>query len=473
MTQLYPDVIVVIPGHLGSSLLDHDGHEIWGLAAGPLLGGLLTLGRTVRRLQLPEGIGDAHPGDGVHPGILIMGIHVIPGVWTINVGYGRLLAHLRSTHGLVEADPDDPDRPVNLVPFAYDWRLSNRYNARRLAQTVQPVLDRWRTRSGNAGAKLVLLCHSMGGLVARWFLDREGGAAYTRTLITIGTPHRGAAAAVGTLVNGVRRGLGPIEIDLTATVRSLPSVHQLMPEYACIDQAGTLHRTTEVTLPHLSTPMVADGLRFHDELDLARAGATAYQMHTVVGINQDTASVVQLGGAGAALLLPATPGDDAPTDQDMGDGTVPSFAARPKGLPGNGPRVRRIAETHAALPGNREVLADIDAILTGTDLAHEPAGMQLCVTMDEVTLVGEPMVVRARTTDPDVALEAGLVDPATERVLARRRLTAVGNGRYEATFDDAVPQAYEVTVGRPHPAGHLLDPVTTATVLIDPALMYG
>ena len=158
-----------------------------------------------------------------------------PGVWTVSVGYERLLDHLRSTYNLVEYDPALPDRPANLVPFAYDWRLSNRYNARRLKQVVQPVLERWRTYAGQPDARLILVCHSMGGLVARWYLDREGGAAYTSMLITIGTPHRGAASAIDRLVNGVRAGLGPLALDLSALARSLPSLHELLPEYACIE----------------------------------------------------------------------------------------------------------------------------------------------------------------------------------------------------------------------------------------------
>ena len=46
-------------------------------------------------------------------------------------------------------------------------------------------------RSGAKIGKLVIVGHSMGGLVARAFISLAGGAKYTRMLITLGTPHNG------------------------------------------------------------------------------------------------------------------------------------------------------------------------------------------------------------------------------------------------------------------------------------------
>lgn len=44
--------------------------------------------------------------------------------------------------------------------------------------------------------KLDLVCHSMGGLVARYYVENMGGAAYIDKVITLGTPHRGTGMAV-------------------------------------------------------------------------------------------------------------------------------------------------------------------------------------------------------------------------------------------------------------------------------------
>ena len=43
--------------------------------------------------------------------------------------------------------------------------------------------------------RLVIIGHSMGGLDARWAIAREGLAARTAALVTIGTPHRGTPIA--------------------------------------------------------------------------------------------------------------------------------------------------------------------------------------------------------------------------------------------------------------------------------------
>lgn len=55
-------------------------------------------------------------------------------------------------------------------------------------------------------AKLILVGHSMGGIVARCFLEALEGWKDTLAQITFGTPHRGSINALDTLVNWVRKG---------------------------------------------------------------------------------------------------------------------------------------------------------------------------------------------------------------------------------------------------------------------------
>jgi len=75
-------------------------------------------------------------------------------------------------------------------------------------------------------------------------------------------PYRGAASALAQLVNGAHPGLGPFRLELTRFARSMPSLHQLMPEYACLHQDGDLAKTTGITLPELDTAMVTDAMCF-------------------------------------------------------------------------------------------------------------------------------------------------------------------------------------------------------------------
>ncbi len=146
-------------------------------------------------------------------------------------------------------------------------------NGRRLKARITPVLERWRGQGGRfADAELVFVCHSMGGLVARWYLEKEGGAEVTRKLVTIGTPHRGAVKTLAQLVNGVHTSIGPLKADLTGLALSMPSMYELLPEYACIDSAGKLLKTTETPLPRLPTKMIEDGATFHNQLNATGSG---------------------------------------------------------------------------------------------------------------------------------------------------------------------------------------------------------
>ncbi len=52
------DLVVVVPGILGSRLAD--GNEVWGLSGKALLRGIRTFGRSVTGLTLPVGLGDGH-----------------------------------------------------------------------------------------------------------------------------------------------------------------------------------------------------------------------------------------------------------------------------------------------------------------------------------------------------------------------------------------------------------------------------
>jgi pimeloyl-ACP methyl ester carboxylesterase len=456
----YADVVVVIPGIMGSTLVDREGREIWGLAPGTLVRGLLTLAHGVRQLRLPDGIGDEHPADGVTAGALLPDLHVIPGIWAISVGYSRLVTHLKAAHSLVEFDPAHPERPANLVPFAYDWRLSNRYSAKRLKSVVEPVLARWREQPGCGEAKLVIIGHSMGGLVARWYLDREDGAAHTRSLITLATPHRGAASAVDRLVNGVRKGLGSFAFDLTGVARSLPSLHQLLPEYACVDDGKQLRKLHDTGLPEVSSALVADGIAFHDELDLP-VRPDGYDLYPLVGFRHPTATTVRLTGDGARMVRTIDGADE------KGDGTVPRLSAVPKGLGSGGGAAQLYADdTHTALPGNKAVLDQIDGILTARRVEHLAPEFPVGVTVDELFVAGEPVTVRAEVEDRTIVVYAQLVDTDTGAILDTARLRPEDDSLAIA-FHDVPPGAYQVRVGSGQPP-RLRDPVTAATLVADP-----
>ena len=108
------------------------------------------------------------------------------------------------------------------VEFPYDWRRDNRVAARRLQRLADEKLHAQRQR--NPDAKLILIGHSMGGLVARYFLECLDGWRDTRMLITFGTPHRGSLNAVDFLVNGFVKKLGPLKVADLADAAALADV---------------------------------------------------------------------------------------------------------------------------------------------------------------------------------------------------------------------------------------------------------
>jgi pimeloyl-ACP methyl ester carboxylesterase len=452
-------LVVFVPGFLGSTLRK-DGDLVWAPSGGAVLRAVRTFGASIRGLRLPDGVGDEDPGDGVEPVAVMPDLHVLPGIWTAHLGYGRLLDWLRSTFGLSLVTADGP--PGNLLPVPYDWRLSNRYNGRRLKTLVEPALERWRGQSGRqAAAKVVFVCHSMGGLVARWYVQREGGAEVTRKLVTLGTPHRGAMSVLEQLVNGVRKGPCPFRVDLTEFVRSLPAAYQLLPEYACLSTAAGLVKTTEITLPELSTDLVRDGMRFHDQLD-DRANPSwgaAFDLHPIQGQKQRTATTGRLAG-GRVVPAHTIGGAD-----EGGDATVPALSAVPGGARPSSPIVRHVTERHGALPGNRSVLDELEGILTVADVIHRaPTDVPIDVRVAEVLDPGEPLAVEAAFPDGGAEpLEARLVDEAGQEV-DREWLTRSGEG-VAAVFAPVPPGVCQVHVRGYGSARARVTPVT-AMVLV-------
>jgi pimeloyl-ACP methyl ester carboxylesterase len=431
------DLVVVLPGILGSTLRQ-DGHLVWAPSAGSALRAIATFGASLRRLELPAGIGDDHPGDGVEPAGLMPDLHVLPGIWTAVKGYDRLLARLRS---LGYREPGLGVPVGNLIPVAYDWRLSCRYNAKRLGTIIEPALKRWQDQGKPyADAQVVLVCHSMGGLVARWYIEKCGGAEITRKLITLGTPYRGAARALGQLVNGAQPELGLFRLDLTRFARSMPSLHQLMPEYACIQHGDDLAKTTGITLPELSAAMIADAMRFYTDLHdaEARRPQSLAATHAIVGTTQATATTARLTGGRIELL-------DTYQDQDLyGDSTVPIVAACRADVPMDSNTLRRIPDKHGNLQRNTAALDEVEGILTASSIIIKAAKpVPLRVDAPDFALAGEAIIIRVTPAELTRQAIRVTVTSETGTLIEARRLPPSGQ---TIIIDGLAPGAYTIDV---------------------------
>lgn len=453
------DLVVVVPGILGSRLADADGHEVWGLSGPALLRGIRTFGRSVRSLALPPDLGDGHPGDGVRPLGPMRDLHGLLGIGTLVDGYDSLLNWLENHFTLRRrATKDQPAAPANLVAFAYDWRLSCRYNADRLAERVDEELGRWRASAPErARARVVFVCHSMGGLVTRQYVERCGGAEVTRRVITLGTPYRGSLDALLSLVNGV----GPAGAGLTALARSLPSLHQLVPDYAALITApgGPLRYAREVTgLPGTDEVLLKDAARFHGALRDSGAGAAyGVQYLPVSGVLQPTPTTAVVQGERLTGLLTIDGTDEG------GDGRVPRLSGAHVGPTGRRPAYTPW-EKHGSLQNNTAVRQALYNWLTPDPPVRrdaESANVPLVVAAPDTLVEGEVYELRAAVPPGTRGYDRVAVFAAAEGGPVRT-LSNLGDGRYVARLAGlpAGPHRVRVSTGN---AGHV---VMTALVLV-------
>lgn len=454
----FPDVVVLLPGVSGSALAKN-GREIWGLSAGTLWGAASSLGNTIRELKLENddpSVDDL--GDGITATRLIPDLHIIPGLWKID-GYSKTKASLLRRAGL--------EGNKNYFDFPYDWRRDNRVAARRLGEAARGWLKAWRTTSGNDKAKLVLIGHSMGGIVARYFLEVLEGWRDTRSLITFGTPYRGSLNAVGYLANGYAKGIGPLKIDLSETVRSFTAIYQLLPTFKCIDKGdGAVVRVGETSgLPNIDPARAAKALSFHNEIVDAQ-GRNAkeeayrrdgYKIFPVVGIEQPTFVSAVLRN-GKLELSQSIEGKVI-----GGDSVVPRVSATPLEI-----RTERremyAAEAHASLQNFAPVLTQVGGVLSGdVDLEATPLAVaQITLGLDLQDVYGAgPVEIAAKPSTP-TPLEVEIFDAPTNKLVVRTPLAASDDG-YARVHVTLTPGAYRVTVS----GAETVSPVTDCCLVID------
>ncbi|MFE6283748.1 lipase family alpha/beta hydrolase [Streptomyces sp. NPDC057877] len=336
------DLVVFVPGFLGSRLTrdgrdGRDGRDVWDVwgECGTALLGSPPSARALEDMALPPGLGDEPPEHRfpLAADELLMVPDSMPGLLSC-MGYADIRAAL--------GNPVDGQ----YVPFPYDWRLSNRLIAKQLRTRVQRELGRWHEQVDTHypdrpdDPKVMLVCHSTGGLVGRYYLDCLGGRETARTLVTLGTPHQGMAQAVRLLTGhavGDDGDLGKDTRALNEVLRdfalNLPSVAQMLPVYDAVRVEGKSRLRTvadrRYPVPGLPTALVADAFSLHRELSEAReahrtaetGSRPAYQVYCVGSFAHPTVRTVGLSSDGLSF--------SAQSDAFLGagDGTVPRESA--------------------------------------------------------------------------------------------------------------------------------------------------
>lgn len=152
-------------------------------------------------------------------------------------------------HGIIgDAKPIAEAALNNGIGDNFDLVLSYDYEnlstpIEETARTLRDDLARAGLRADDA-KKLVILAHSMGGLVSRWFIEKEDGAAVVDRLILCGTPNEGSPFGK---VESARRIL---TVLATLTV-NVPALAPLCgPALAALAFSKKLTPTLEEMAPH-------------------------------------------------------------------------------------------------------------------------------------------------------------------------------------------------------------------------------
>lgn len=308
--------IVFVPGFMGSQLW-HGERMVW-----PNLRLLMTQPELFR---LPE----AQPlrADG-----LVDEVVVVPNLYA-QEQYSQLSDFLQESFGY------EPGQ--DYLPFAYDWRRDLRLAATQLKARVET----WREALPDPRQKFILIAHSMGCLVSRYFLDVLGGDALVERVILMGGPQQGTPKAVLGLLTG--KGLLPFGLlgdKMRDTIATFPAAYQLLPTYpAVFDQDGK--QVDIFADPRWAdTPYreyVVDAKRFRMELSPAARLPTL----CVVGYGNKTVTraKVSVGADGRWDNIQFT-------ESDEGDSTIPVDSALLDGA-----EFHPVQQRHGALFADNDV----------------------------------------------------------------------------------------------------------------------
>lgn len=224
--------IIIIPGLMGTTLVDVSGQEVWPKSVSNLA------------FSTFEDLADTD-NDAIRPGRLLDGL--------IGVDfYGTLLKTLKTAGHYEEGRLNSPVINKNrrrYYVFLYDWRKSNFDSVSQL----HALVERIRADYKDPALKVDIIAHSNGGSIARYYLQYGPQAVHNRSqpepwtegdlrirrIAMLGTPNLGSAISVSRLYRGFRIGLRTVPphimVNFATPFEALPSpAHNVF-----IDENGT------------------------------------------------------------------------------------------------------------------------------------------------------------------------------------------------------------------------------------------
>lgn len=350
-------VAVLIPGIMGSvlELVRRD-------AGGQVLSREVIWPGSVASLLLPYGKMQELLSDEVEATDLIRSV-------SFSVQYQQLIDDLARC-GFRER-PAAGEKPT-LYTCPYDWRKDNALSAAVLAARVDAAVA-----EHGADTEVTLIGHSMGGLVARYYLEsgdfadgqKHAGFKAVRTLITLGTPHRGAPLALSAAMGREKRlFLSAAQVRQLSRDPRYPSLYQLLPPrdepFAWAMEKAAAFAPIDIYDQQVASSLglVAKNLQaaedFHAKLDLSKRpspGGRHVRYFFFVGTRQPTYSSVYVRDL---LTTPKTYAAELLQIEDAGDGTVPAWSG---GL--TGVQMMPVGGEHGTIYRNGPLLTTLGGLL--------------------------------------------------------------------------------------------------------------
>jgi hypothetical protein len=334
--------------------------------------------------------------------------------------------------------------------FPYDWRLPVAHNAAVLAEAAQRHLEAWRRhpaqiaaqrRDPNASeAQLVIVAHSMGGLLARGMMLIPGARDIVRATVTLGTPFYGAVKAAVILNSG--RG-APVPLPhsrLRDLAVNLPGIYDLLPVYRCVDLQTEARRLTPADIADLG-----------GNQELAKEAARAYRQvadvvlpgHVqVVGAHQPTLQSLTLAdGIATGHTYTCRPESNGIKRVDQaGDGTVARDSAQ-VGLAS----VTPLAQSHGALAKTNESVLVVTDLLTHQLTGPWLGATELGLSVPDLVAASSSFDIIVSGIDHPRDASCRIIDVATERQISAPQL-AFADGRIIARANTDAPGLCRVEI---------------------------
>lgn len=459
-----PHPVIVVPGGMGSKLFDHHprpNENLFSLLRiivrnlisrlfnpdfhrppGHLWDDLLWVPDTLNlvRVIIKPGLLDLPDKEQlVEPLEILDCVLHFPGLPNYDV-YNQLITYLESlgfeTGRTLFTCPYDWRRPVEEAVVAFEHCVEQ---ARRV---VGP------------DAKFIVMAHSLGGPITRYYVEVLGHQSDVEKLILMGTPNRGTPSLFELLLQGF--GIGNPNVDpllkkrSLEVVRSFPSLYELLPIYPgyLTDSDG---QPVNIFTERSWLPAT-----YHTHLDRAQAfynqmpQTSSVPVVGIIGSELDTVTYLTVPRQNGQLQWDVIKFIPQPRS---GDGTVPTVSAE---LSGPNVQNHRFNLDHGTLFSAPEVRPLLRQELLGplaAPLAWEEIARPVLRVRSSQTHypLGQPIVLEATLTQADGAPLSGA------RVAARLEPWNV-----EATFSESadVPGTYTAQAASVRPAD--LRVVTTA-----------